>query len=273
MKTIRLFVGLMAVQLVAVAVQALPLDLGRNITISDGNWSGTGWTGNREDQEVEPGCVTGQKWDLEGFFVLGNTLSMVGGYDFVNGADGHVSGDLFLDTDGSLSYGTENPAGAPQNGASTVANVWGYEYAVDMNFANKTYDVYQLTAASLVRRITESINGESNPWAYASGGTKVYSGTFVYTPGLLASAITYTDPNAQVGATLQGGVSGYQHNVAQIDLGDFLAPGAKFFSHFSMSCGNDNLMGHGRIPDAASTLALMGLALMGIERLRRRTVQ
>ena len=44
--------------------------------------------------------VTGQQWDLEGFFLSGSELTMVGGFDFENGeyASGHtyLAGDIFI---------------------------------------------------------------------------------------------------------------------------------------------------------------------------------
>ena len=82
--------------------------LATNITILDGNAnSETGWYGKGEDQEVEPGMVANQNWDMEGFFLDGLTLTIVGGFDFINGVVGNqdsgvdrkwTSGDIFIDT-------------------------------------------------------------------------------------------------------------------------------------------------------------------------------
>ncbi len=54
---------------------------GLEITIFDGNKGGSRnwWKYEREDQEVEPGMVDRQKWDLEGFFLDDTLLTMVGG--------------------------------------------------------------------------------------------------------------------------------------------------------------------------------------------------
>ena len=59
---------------------AVPVD----ITIFDQMSSGTGWWGQQENNEVEPGCVGGQQWDLEGFYLDQDTamLYMIGGYNF-----------------------------------------------------------------------------------------------------------------------------------------------------------------------------------------------
>ncbi|MHB8764076.1 MAG: hypothetical protein ACYDA8_07030, partial [Deferrisomatales bacterium] len=91
---------------------------GANITIPDTMTSGatTGWHASAvtpndpggEDQEVEPGCVGGQVWDLEGFFLRGTTLTAVGGFPFRSGHDGVASGDLFLDVDGNAVFGVGN---------------------------------------------------------------------------------------------------------------------------------------------------------------------
>ena len=74
---------------------AFAISLGTNITIWDGVSSSSDWHGIQEDQEVEPGCIPGQLWDLEGFFLDGTMLTMVGGFDFENGYGGYQSGDIF----------------------------------------------------------------------------------------------------------------------------------------------------------------------------------
>ena len=56
-----------------------------------------------EDNEVEPGMIDNQSWDLEGFFWDGKRLTMVGGFDFKDG-NTYASGDIFLDIDGDVSF-------------------------------------------------------------------------------------------------------------------------------------------------------------------------
>jgi len=86
---------------------AFALELGANITMYDGSSSTADvWYGMQEDQEVEPNCTTGQSWDLEGFFLNGNILTMVGGYDFANGYENTTSGDIFFDINGDYRAGT-----------------------------------------------------------------------------------------------------------------------------------------------------------------------
>ena len=74
---------------------------GKNITIFDGETSnsqtyyqGTGVA--REDQEVEPpSSINGgvQQWDLEAMLLNGSKLTMVGGYNFINGVSNLKPGD------------------------------------------------------------------------------------------------------------------------------------------------------------------------------------
>ena len=75
--------------------------LADNITIYDGRgYLGTG-TGNEFD-ETEPDMILSSDWDLQAFLLNGNTLSMGGGFNFINGAPGvyykddrYASGDIF----------------------------------------------------------------------------------------------------------------------------------------------------------------------------------
>jgi hypothetical protein len=121
-----------------------------NITINDEHSSGSGWYGSSEDQEVEPGCITGQQWDLEGFFVNGLTLSMVAGYNLVTGVPGYpqvVSGDLFIDVDGDAQYGSGAHAGATYNPLQVVSDSFGYDFVMDLDFATLTYSVFDIANA------------------------------------------------------------------------------------------------------------------------------
>jgi hypothetical protein len=86
--------------------------------------------GMGEDQEVEPGMAWDQQWDLEGFFLKGKTLSMVGGFNFKTGGYDRYrdrywgSGDIFFDVDGTPQYGTDIPNGT-ENGNLPVSNTFG----------------------------------------------------------------------------------------------------------------------------------------------------
>lgn len=250
-------------------------DLGQNITVGDGVTGGTfdGWTaGTPEDQEVEPGNVKSQTWDLEGFFQNDMSLSMVGGYNFQTGvyAAGWniTSGDIFLDVTGDMVYGRNVTGLTGVDGIRDVKNVFGYDYVLDMNFAGSTYDIYQIDSTANLKSPYYRQNDASNGWQYASGGTLVGTGAFTYTAG---------QSNAAVGLT------GGTHNVVSgIDL-SFLAKSipVDFVTHFTMACGNDNLIGKGQLaalpppppptgtPEPA-TMFLLGSGLVGLAGLKKR---
>lgn len=255
MKTLWIAMVVLAVS----SVVAMGIELGANITIMDGVGTGTSWySADKEDSEVEPNCITGQKWDVEGFFLDGYTLTIVGGYDFVNGEDGWQSGDIFLDVTGDALFG--DPISGSGSANTVKLNTFGWDYVLDMDFSARTYDVYSLTADSRVTTVWYAQNDEANPWRYYDRGTPL-SGyqdlSFTYWSGLSDADV----------AGLAGGVA--SHNAAAVSL-DFLSPGTLFTSHFTQQCGNDNVIGRARIPDGGSTIACLGLALLGVDFIRRR---
>jgi hypothetical protein len=229
-----------------IAGNAFALSYSNNITIYDGLGGAT------EDGEVEPGCVNSQVWDLEGFFLKGANLTMVGGFDFVNGVDGYdkyTSGDIFIDIDGDAQYGSSNTGGG--SGQSTVNNTFGYDYVLDMDFASLTYSVIKLND-STTTTVWYSQNEESNPWLYAAGGD-------------LLTGYENLSMEYDAGVTdAESGFGGGNHYAVGVDL-SFLAPGTDFTSHFTMGCGNDNLMGHGTAPvPEPATMLLFGTGLAGL---------
>jgi len=94
--------------------------------------------------------------------------------------------------------------------------------------------------------------------SYANAGNDPGLGTggFTYYTGLNDSEV--------------GGLQGGTHNAVVIDLYDIVALGANldnFTAHFTMGCGNDNLMGNGSVPAPVpepATLLLTGIGLAGI---------
>jgi hypothetical protein len=253
------------------AGQALALNSGSNITIYDGSgYTGSGTGG--EDRETEPGMVNSQVWDLEAFYLRDNSLTMVGGFNFRSGVPGYASftsGDIFLDTNGS--YGaSQAPAGfVPAAGNTVVSGSFGYEYVLDLDFSNLTYLVYRLDTAA-VKTITAYYpqneipdnpqDPAANPWLYLSGGTLLGGGSIDYAAGLSDAAVN--------------GLLGGLHYAAGVDL-SFLDPAQQFVAHFTMGCGNDNLMGRGAtapVPEPA-TMLLFGSGIFGLAALQRRKLK
>lgn len=254
-------------------------DLGTNITIWDKLGTGTGPYGGQEDNEVEAGNITTQAWDLEGFFLKKNQLTMVGGFDFVNGeADPYypkysgrlpryLSGDIFIATSGEPTYG---PGALPNNkgGNAIVKNGNDYNYVVDLDFSGKSYTVYAINAGSDVLTGWFQSNYESNPWAYSSGGERVTSGSMTLI-GYDENGLRLPLSDGQIGNGLLGG----SHFGVTIDL-SFLAPGTDFYAHFTEQCGNDNLMGHGETPvPEPATMFLLGTGLVGVAFYGRRRLR
>ena len=222
--------ALIALAMVITSLSATAGMFGTNITIPDGNVAPKAWEGNYEDQETEPGTIHNQSWDLEGMFLDGSKLTVVGGYDFKNGYSNTRAGDLWVGT----RPGTNR----------------GYDYVFDLNFSNSTFGLY--TTFDNCFKYTNSKDIPSSGHSYRnSGGTLVQTGTFSYLTGL-------TD--------LDTGFLGGTHNAFTIDVGYF-GGNSSIFKH-TMSCGNDLLVGVGtpdRVPDVGSTLALMvgALATLG----------
>jgi len=245
-------------------LMADPLLLGTNITKSDGNFAGTGWYSNREDNETEtnPDTIVGQQWDLEGMYLNGSLLSLVGGFDFKNGAvaygHNYGSGDIFVDVNGDAVFG---PAAAGSGATSygtpqplLTTNLMGYDYALQLNFAAMSYNVYSLVqGVAVVSRVTDVAS--SNPFRYVSGGSAVSSHQNV--------AFQYFGPlsAANVGDSALLGYGGNNsHYAIQVDT-SFLGSGATPTFHFTLECGNDNLLGQvagNAVPDhGASTLLML----------------
>jgi len=220
---------------------------GTEITISDLNYDTTLWHGDYEDQEVEPGMADGQGWDLEAFYLDGTQLTMVGGFDFVNGQDSWESGDIFIDIDGDAVYGDIHSG---TDGNRTVQNTFGYDYVLDLDFSDSTYEVRALNADSRTETAYYAENQGSSPWRYADGGTLEGTGSFDHLTGLSDADV---------------GLSGGWHNVVTIDT-PFLSWSTNDITvHFTYQSGADNLMGHHAVVPVpgAAILGVLGLSSSG----------
>lgn len=119
---------------------------------------------------------------------------------------------------------------------------------------NRIGKVYSIDSYATLKSVYYRSMDEANPWRYKEGGTLLegYENIdILYEAGL---------SNDEIG----GGLTGGTHNAATVDL-SFLGPGTDFTSHFTMQCGNDNLMGNGAAPvPEPATMVLFGIGLIGI---------
>ncbi len=252
---------------VILGVAAIPAANATNITIFDGvsggGFSGGGAGVGNEDNEVEAGAAPGQIWDLEAFELNGTSLSLWGGFDFINGqnqgGNNWGSGDIFIDVNGDAVWG----AGTTR---STLNSYYNYDYAIRFDRSGDTltgtYSILDIGANTLVIQSYDwsgNLFDWSNPYrvgTLGAGDSILSSGLeFSYTAGADASAL---------------GLVGGTHNRLTLDVGFLGAQldGALF--HFTMECGNDNLMGRASVPDGGAALCLLGLGVGAVGLLRRR---
>ena len=250
------------------------LTLGENITIND-LMPNPGIGVGGEDNECEAGMVQNQAWDLEGFFLDGFTLAMVGGYDFVNGLDGYTSGDIFIDVDGEVDFGGDDSNA--NRGVNDIYNTFGYDYVLDINFTESQYSVFAIDSNTILQSVHyNDLNAGSNPWQFDNSKNNLIAlagfanVAFDYKPGLSDTDVQGLSGEYDVHSVTPAVTT---HNAALFDV-SFLGYGTAFTVHNTMGCGNDNLMGHGTTPvpePGTVVLMLLGVgALFGGQRLRRR---
>ena len=263
MKTFK-FVLILAVSVILcipnVYANSFDVQFGDKITINDNRTSGIASTTNwynqvatlanpgGEDQEVEPGMDRNQNWDLEGFLLKNKMLSIVGGFDLRDGYNyggyTYKSGDIFIDV-------VSDTSGKTFNG-------YTYEYALDMDYSTGKYNVVMMSNSATVDngKLAQNTNFPySAPYRYLSAGIPV--------TGWQNRSFTYYDFGGLLMSDAMTGYLGTNHNALTVDLG-FLPGGTNFISHFTIECGNDNLMGQGTAVPEPATLLLLGLGLVGL---------
>jgi hypothetical protein len=286
---------------VLLAGNAMGLGLGTNVTIWDqSGQSAANWN---ENNEVEPGMATGDAWDLEGVFVNRNApanqpstnvdLNLVGTYNFVNGQSGLTSGDLFIDQSGDAIYGDTNTVPLDPLGLMGWDFALAFQQRADGTWvtgqggvdANGTYVsvAFELvpiiapglpgapaTLNGIYDTVTEAGNVDaSNPWRLSTRPT-----SYTY------SARLYNNVAVDAPLTRYNNTPGL-HNVLQIDWSNISGYGFDWKAavttvHFTMECGNDNLIGSfgnpstPPVPEPAS-LALLGMGLLGVAMRKRFT--
>jgi len=192
------------------------------------------------DNQVLPDNLLGNNWDMEAVILDGSKLSLVASYDWMNGvpSDAVTTGDLFLAVNGDTKY----------------------DYALRFNFGTDNYDVYKIVSGTTFNSVNDGKNGLlANPFTVVAGSANdLGDHAFLYTTGL--------SDNAALGYTSWPGYGKTTHNEITLNLADFLSltAGEEIATHITMTCGNDELNGHGRIPEPGSlSMILVGLLSLG----------
>lgn len=251
------------------------------ITIFDEEEGGgafyTGTGQGREDNEVEAGSSPGQDWDLEGMFIVDtsgyefeddfdNYLIMVGGYDFANGNSGYTSGSIFI------AVGEEPEFGDDDYPDGTTMGHYGYDYVIDVNWETGEWAAYGGDQDVFLSAF--DFNDNSNPWKVdnPNGKDNIADGD-AYAENFEGDFMGKTGSNP-------GDDNDHYAVMFEIDwLAEEVDDDSEVWFHFTMGCGNDNLMGHwedgpnpgDEVPEPASILLLgMGLTSVIGSRVRKK---
>ena len=282
----KVFMLLLGVCLVAGTASATNITIWDESGSTDGGvhsnetWAPPSTSAPWEDNEVEPGCETGQSWDLETINAGGGMLTITGGFDFINGNSGVASGDIFIAVGpdgpafGTGAHALNNPedyGSAAWHAYNQDIDNYGYSYIIDIDWEGAVgnaaaYQVRQVssgfdTLVETTEEVTYDQNWESNPYRWLSDNAG------------FDSVIAGLDGTA----TVTGGPGAYTASFDVDWLGDLvnISEDIPVWFHFTQECGNDNIMGfsgdpdHFDVPEPAS-IGLLSLGIMGLMATRMR---
>ncbi|MCX8109269.1 MAG: VPDSG-CTERM sorting domain-containing protein, partial [Verrucomicrobiae bacterium] len=152
--------------------------------------------------------------------------------------------------------------GLPVGAAGVTYDLFGWDMALVVNWANLTFDVVQLnftggTDGSRVQVVKFGGGHQlSNPYKYYDQGTILFDDVALSNYGWTPTWSGLSE----------WGEPAVGHYYAAFDLGSL---GLSFRKvHLTQECGNDDM--YGQVPDAGATIALLGIALLGLAGLARK---
>lgn len=264
------YIQLFTIGLVGIGAQGA---FGLEITVSDPhndkNFSNQNVGANgAENNTVQYNAVANQTWDLESFDLNGSDLSITGGFNYETGR-GIGSNLMFPMGDIFVYLGNEAPYSIPNNNLNDLNGPWAgmnnWDYVIRFDRDSDR------NVAANGTSIGYSIEAKGSQTLHVTGGTgsltqglpwQVSSDTF--TPAQIATLSSFNDGE------------GTHYTIGGLNITSLLALNQSFYLHATMMCGNDVLWGRlpevsiPRVPDAGTSLTLLGLSLGVLGFVRRR---